>query len=153
MGVGVSRQFEPERNCGDCLKLMQSMVWCVTYKLVAAVLERVVKGARFGCHHCQGVIVHCYRIGAGCCGDEARSLALARASAAKGSRCGHCVLGHLSYNGAGEVAWDNAAAVVQYRPAAAQHNDAAQNLLGFMYRQGAAVARNHAKTMRWLKLV
>jgi len=30
--------------------------------------------------------------------------------------------------------------------------DAAQNLLGFMHRQGSAVARNHAKTMRWLKL-
>jgi len=91
----VGHHVEPEkRNCGDCLKLMQSMVWCVTYKLVAAVLERVVKGARFGCHHCQGVIVHCYSIGAGCCGDEAPSLALARASAAKGSSCGHCVLGH-----------------------------------------------------------
>jgi len=68
----VGRQFEPERNCGDCLKLMQSMVWCVTYKLVAAVLERVVKGARFGCHHCQGVIVHCYSIGAGCCVEMRR---------------------------------------------------------------------------------
>ncbi len=55
---------------------------------VNAAFELVEEGARFGCHHCQGVMARCYLYGYGCKKDEARSLELARGSSVKGSRYG-----------------------------------------------------------------
>jgi len=59
--------------------------------------ELAEEGARLGCQHCQGVLAHCYRYGAGCSKDEARSLALARRSARRGSKYGQFVLGCLYF--------------------------------------------------------
>ena len=88
------------------------------------------KGARLGCHHCQGVLAECYLSGAGCSRDVARSLALARQSAGKGSKYGQVVLGRLYRVGVGGFAQDYAAAFAQFRLAAAQGYDVAQCCLG-----------------------
>jgi len=112
----------------------------------------VEEGARLGCHHCQGVLAICYFFGLGCAKDAARSLALARASAGKGSKYGQWTLGWLYRLGEGGVAQDYAAAVAQYRLAAAQGYDAAQNCLGFMYNVGYGVAQDYAEALRWYKL-
>ncbi len=66
----------------------------------------------------------------------ARSLPLARESAAKGSKCGQYVIGDLSCSVAGGVAADLAAAVAQFQLAAAQDYDKAQCCLGVMYQLG-----------------
>ena len=55
--------------------------------------------------------------------------------------------------GEGGVAQDYAAALAQYRLAAAQQNyDSAQNSLGYMYACGFGVAQDYAKALRWFKL-
>jgi len=110
------------------------------------------EGARLGCHHCQGVLARCYEYGAGCSEDEARSLALARASAAEGSKYGQSCLGSFYYLGKGGVAQDYAAALAQTWPAAAQGYDVAQNFLGCLYAVGQGVAQDYAEALRWFKL-
>ena len=95
--------------------------------------ELAEEGALLGCHHCQGVLALCYRGGYGCSKDAARSLALARASAGKGSKYGQRALGCLYREGEGGVVQDYAVAVAQFRLAAAQDYDMAQNDLGIMY--------------------
>jgi len=112
----------------------------------------VEEGARLRCHHCQGVMAWCYLVGFGCVKDAARSLALARASAGKDSKYGQFVLGELYYLGEGGVAQDYAAAVAQYRLAAAQDYDLAQNELGFMCHKGYGVAQDRAEALRLYKL-
>ena len=105
-----------------------------------------------GCHHCQGVMASCYWSGLGCSKDAARSISLARASAAGGSKYGQRMLGVLYYKGEAGVAQDYAAAVEQYRLAAAQGYDRAQCDLGRMYSKGYGVAQDHAEALRWIKL-
>jgi TPR repeat protein len=114
--------------------------------------ELVEEGARLGCHHSQGVLAQCYFFGYGCSKDAARSLALARASAGKGSKYGQRTLGDLYYSGAGGVAQDYAAAVAQYRLAAAQGYDVAQHSVGYMYNMGYGVAHDLAEALQWYKL-
>jgi len=114
--------------------------------------ELAEEGARLGCHHSQGVMAFCYFGGFGCSKDAARSLALARASAGEGSKYGQLVLGRLYRMGAGGVAQDYAAAVAQFRLAAAQGYHTAQNCLGFMYDRGFGVAQDYAEALRWYKL-
>ncbi len=114
--------------------------------------ELAEEGARLDCHDCQGVVARCYWGGFGCSADEPRSLALARASAGKGSKYGQRTLGRLYQTGAGGVAQDDAAAVAQYRLAAAQHYDAAQYYLGYMYDNGYGVAQDKAEALRYYKL-
>ena len=120
------------------------------------------EGARSGCYHCQGVLSHCYMIGAGCSQDNQRSIALALESAAMGSKYGQCALGYL-YN---EFLYDGShhgeptnklllglpAAIVQLRLAAAQQYDVAQYRLGLMYHQGSGNARDHVEAMRLFNL-
>jgi len=110
------------------------------------------EGARLGCHHCQGVLAECYRSGTGCSRDVERSLALAHESAGKGSKYGQVVLGRLYLDGDGGVAQGCAAAVAQFRLAAAQGYDVAQWYLGDMYRYGWGVARDYAEALRLYKL-
>jgi hypothetical protein len=87
-------------------------------------------GARFGCHHCQGVLAYCYMYGIGCNQDEARSLELARESSVRGSRYGQYTLGALFYSGKAGLAKDVAQAVAFYRLAAAQGLDQGHYSLG-----------------------
>ena len=94
----------------------------------------------------------CYFFGLGCAKDAARSLALARASAGKGSKYGQLTLGKLYRLGEGGVAQDYAAAVAQFRLATAQGYDEAQNDLGYMHHKGQGVARDNAEALRWYKL-
>jgi len=114
--------------------------------------ELAEEGARLGCHSCQGVMAICYLFGAGCSQDAPRSLALARASAGEGSKYGQRTLGRLYREGKGGVAQDNAAAVANYRLAAAQGYDGAQCALGYMYHTGYGVAKDYAEALRWHKL-
>jgi len=114
--------------------------------------ELVEEGALLGCHHCHGVMALCYRSGFGCVKDAVRSLALARASAGKGSKYGQCVLGELYYKGEGGVAQDHAATVAQYRLAAAQGYDRAHCNLGYMHHMGYDVPQDYAEALRWYKL-
>ena len=112
------------------------------------------EGAGYGCYHCQGVLSHCYMIGAGCSKDNQRSVALALESAAMGSKYGQCALGYLYnvFHGGGNYLLDLPAAIVHLRLAAAQGYDVAQYRLGVMYRDGTGVARDHAEAMRLFKL-
>ena len=112
----------------------------------------VEEGARLDCHHCQGMMALCYLYGFGCLKDAARSLVLARESAVKGSKYGQETLGVLYHKGEGGVAQDYAAAVGQYRLAAAQQYDMAQNWLGFMHGVGHGVAKDYAEALRMYKL-
>jgi len=112
----------------------------------------VEEGARLGCHHCPGVLARYYLFGFGCAKYAARSLALARASADEGSKYGQLTLGKLYRLGEGGVAQDYAAAVAQYRLAAAQGYDEAQCGLAFMYHNGYGVAQDLAEALRWYKL-
>jgi len=115
--------------------------------------ELVVEGARLGCHHCQGVMAKCYFYGFGCSKDEARSLALARTSAGEGSsKYGQWMLGWLYRVGKGGVAQDYAAAVAQFRLAAAQGYDMAQCNLGYMHGMGHGIAKDKAEALRLYKL-
>jgi TPR repeat protein len=110
------------------------------------------KGARLGCHHCQGVMADCYWGGFGCEGDAARSLELARESSGKGSRYGQWVLGVFYRRGEGGVAQDYAQALALYRLAAAQNFDRAQYSLGDMYYHGNGVAQDYAEALRLYQL-
>jgi TPR repeat protein len=114
--------------------------------------ELAEEGTRLGCHHCQGVMACCYFYGLGCSEDATRSLALARASAGEGSKYGQWTLGWLYRVGEGGVGQDYAEAVAQYRLAAAQGYDRAQNELGCMYDAGYGVALDYAEALRWFKL-
>ena len=68
----------------------------------------VEEGARLDCHHCQGMMARCYLGGYGCGKDADRSVALARTSAARGSKYGQYTLGMLYQYGEGGVAQDYA---------------------------------------------
>ena len=114
--------------------------------------ELVEEGARLGCHHCQGVLAWCYRLGFRCEGDAARSLELMRASAGKGSRYGQYVLGRLYLYGAGGVAQDDAQAFALYQLAAAQNFDEAQYRLGYRYNAGLGVAQDDTEALRLYQL-
>jgi TPR repeat protein len=114
--------------------------------------ELMEEGARLGCCHSQGVMARCYLFGLGCSKDGARSLALARASAGEGSKYGQWTLGKLYREGEGGVVQDYAVAVAQFRLAAAQGDDGAQNELGFMHHMGYGVAKDKAEALWWYKL-
>ncbi len=120
---------------------------------VKAAFKLVEKGARLGCHHCQGVMAMCYWRGDGCVRDAARSLELARESSGKGSRYGQDTLGEFYRFGKEGVAQDHAQAVALYRLAAAQNLDGAQWILGHMYSRGLGVAQDDAEARRWYQLV
>ena len=113
------------------------------------------KGARFGCHHCQGVLAYCF-LGFpdvnGWVVDVAKSLELARESSGRGSRYGQHTLGTLHRRGAGGLAKDPAQALAFYRLAAAQGLAEAQCSLGVMYHFGDGVARDYAEALRWYQL-
>ena len=109
----------------------------------------VEDGARLGCHHCQGMMSRCYLGGYGCGKDADRSVALARTSAARGSKYGQYTLGMLYQYGEGGVAQDYPQAIVQYRLAAAQNHDEAQNNLGLMFGMGNGIAQNKAAALHW----
>jgi len=114
--------------------------------------ELVEEGTRLGCHHCPGILARCYLFGYGCARDAKRSLPIARASAGKGSKYGQTTFGWLSQRGEGGVAKDYAAAVAQFRLAAAQGYDAAQSELGYMCGMGHGASRDKAEALRWYKL-
>jgi TPR repeat protein len=118
------------------------------------------EGARWGCHHCQGVLAYCFwggygcvwRMvggGYGCVEDKARSLKFARESAGRGSKYGQYVLGWAHQRGGGGLAVDNTQALAFYRLAAAQGLDEAQYEIGDAYRHGCGVALDHAEALRW----
>jgi len=114
--------------------------------------ELAEEGARFGCHHCQGVMAYCYRLGCGCKKDEARSLELARESSGRGSRYGQVTLGDLHHHGGVGLAQNHAQAVAFYRLAAAQGLDAAQHSLGYMHFYGKGVDEHRNEALRWFQL-
>ncbi len=130
--------------------------------------ELVEEGARLGCHHCQGVMAFCHRIGYGCVRDEARSLELARESSKKGSRYGQFYLGYLLEKGrqgldaldpfscfrqkGPKIKQDVAEAARLYRLAAAQGHDIAQNNLACMLAEGRGVAQDTAESVRLYRL-
>ncbi len=114
--------------------------------------ELVEEGARLGCHHCQGIMAECYRLGCGCVRDAARSLELARKSSEKGSRYGQYVLGWLYRLGIGGVGRNPAQALALYRLAAVLNHDGAQFILGGMYRFGDGVAQDFAEALRLFQL-
>ena len=95
--------------------------------------ELVNMGYQMGCHHCQGVLAMCYKLGHGCVkADAVRSLELARESAKKGSKYGQCVLGELYRCGLGGLEKDSSKAEELFRLAVAQKLDWAQCSLGVM---------------------
>jgi TPR repeat protein len=115
--------------------------------------ELVAKGARLGCHHCQGVLAKCYRDGHGCEEDDVRSLELARESSGRGSRYGQIMLGWLYFRGRAGLAYVNTRQVLAFvRLAAAQDLDAAQFTLGDMYFDGGVVAQDYAEALRLYQL-
>ena len=119
--------------------------------------ELAEQGARWGCHHCQGVLACCLLGepllgGYGCKQDEARSLELARQSSGRGSRYGQLTLGKLLSLGKGGLARDYAQALAFYRLAAAQGLDYAQFELGCMYNNGFGVASDAVEVLRWFHL-
>jgi hypothetical protein len=114
--------------------------------------ELAEEGARFGCHHCQGVMAYCYCWGHGCEEDQALSLSFARESSGRGSRYGQHTLGGLHYSGRGGLARDRAQAVAFYRLAAAQGLDQAQLNLGAMHVLGNGVAQDDAEALRLFQL-
>jgi len=114
--------------------------------------ELAREGARSGCHHCQGVLAHCYCWGIGCEQDEALSMELARESSGRGSRYGQFTLGRLHRNGAGGLVVDYAQAAAFYGLAVAQGLDEAQFMLGIYYFCGSGVARDPVEALRWFQL-
>jgi TPR repeat protein len=121
--------------------------------------ELVEEGARFGCHHCQGVMAWCYWGGRGIPQDVTRSLELARESSEKGSRYGQYVLGRLYVYSIPGTAQNTAQAdalyqlaAALYRLAAAQNLDRAQLSLGYMYHHGQGVDRDRFEELRWYQL-
>jgi TPR repeat protein len=120
--------------------------------------ELAEEGARFGCHHCQGVLAYCYRgywyspCGIGCLANEKLSLELAEDSSKRGSRYGQLTLGQLHLFGKGGLARDKAQAVAFYRLAVAQNLDVAQHCLGSMYEDGFCVDQDLASARRLYQL-
>jgi TPR repeat protein len=111
------------------------------------------EGARWGCHHCQGVLAYCLWGGYGCVEDKARSLNFARESAGRGSKYGQYALGWLHQRGGGGIDVDNTQALSFYRLAAAQGLDEAQYEIGDMYRHGwFGVSLDHDEALRWYQL-
>jgi TPR repeat protein len=109
----------------------------------------VEEGARLGCHHCQGVMARCYRGGVGCSRDAAAALALAQASAAKGSRYGQTTLEYLYRLGQGGVALDEA--TQWFKLGAAQGLAMALNSIGVYHHYGHGVAADRREAIRWYK--
>jgi len=133
-------------------------LWMITDEMQGELEEQkrgfklAKQGARFGCHHCQGVMSYCLCWGYGCKRDAARSLELARESSGRGSRYGQFALGELHYWGRGGLAQDHAQAAAFYGLAAAQGLDAAQCLLGHMYQKGHGVSQDFAEALRLFQL-
>jgi TPR repeat protein len=125
-------------------------------KNMNAAFKLVEDGARFGCHHCQGVMAHCYWGGYGCVEDESRSLELAHQSSGKGSKYGQCMLGRLYNWGEGGVAEDRTEALALYQLAAAQNLDEAQWSLGRMYceipHKIQSFTQDYAEALRFYQL-
>ena len=117
-----------------------------------AAFKLVEEGTRLGCHHCQGVMAECYRIGRGCLRDDALSLKLAHESSDKGSRYGQYTLGVFYRRGGAGVAQDYAQALTLFRFAAAQNFDWAQCSLGYMYANGHGVAQHGPISLQLFKL-
>jgi TPR repeat protein len=107
------------------------------------------EGVRLGCHHCQGVMACFYHFGCGCRPHQARSLELARESAARGSRYGQYTLGQLHGFGREGLERDSDQQLVFFRLAAAQGLDAAQYQLGDMISVGYHVVRDCIEGLRW----
>jgi hypothetical protein len=114
--------------------------------------ELAGEGARLGCHHCQGVMAHCYLYSCGCEENLALSLELARESSGGGSRYGQFTLGELRRWGYAGLARDYAQAVAFHRLAAAQGLDGAQYQLGHLHFMGESVAQDLAEALRWWQL-
>jgi len=150
LGDLPSRALEAWLLIGDLLMIDDDMEGELEEQMRG--FELAEEGARFGCHHCQGVMAVCYCWGFGCEEDAARSLELARESSVWGSRYGQLTLGRLHFLGAGGLAQDYAQAVVFYGLAAAQGLNAAQFLLGEMYKCGHGVAKDRAEALRWFQL-
>ena len=112
--------------------------------------ELAEKGARLGCHHCQGVMAMCYSYSYR--RDAVLSLKLARKSSEKGSKYGQFVLGYLYDFGEGCAPQDYAQAYRLYQLAVAQNFDEAQCSLGHLYRLGDGVAQNYVEALRWFQL-
>ena len=110
------------------------------------------QSSRLGCMHGSGVLAYCLARGIGCRRAHWRSVQLARASAAAGSRYGQFVMGCMYRFGCGGLARDQDQCLVYLRLAAAQGLDAAQCYLGDMYADGHCVARDLAEAMRWWQL-
>ena len=111
--------------------------------------ELAARGARLGCHHCQGVVAFYYDLGYGCEKDRALMLELVTASSEMGSRYGQLMLGDLYRHGLRGLALDQDQATALYRLAAAQGLDMAQNTLGSLYMHGKTVAVNWEEALRW----
>ncbi len=108
----------------------------------------VEEGTRLGCHHCQGLLAMCYRMGHSCVkANAAQSLELALDSSKNGSMYGQWVLGKLYKHGDG-VAPDDAQAFKCYSLAAEQKFDGAQLSLGLMYYQGCGVRQDYNKAFQ-----
>ena len=129
------------------------------------------EGAGLGCHNCQGMLAFCLLEGVGCAqearitqialtndgelhadgeadadsAEEPRCLAMARASAAKGSKHGQWTLARFYYRGEGGVAMDYDAGVALWRLAAAQGYDRAQDDLGSHFQ----CAEEDAEALVW----
>ena len=114
--------------------------------------ELAEKGSRLGCHHCQGVMAHCYLNSCGCEENLALSLELARESSGRGSKYGQFTLGELYRWGYAGLARDYAQALAFHRLAAAQGLDCAQYELGHLHFIGEGVARDDAEALRWSQL-
>ena len=113
--------------------------------------ELVNVGYQMGCHHCQGVLAMCYKLGHGCVkADAVRSLELARESAKKGSKYGQCVLGELYRCGLGGLEKDSSKAEELFRLAVAQKLDWAQCSLGEI--KGWYSDQHRAEAMRLYQL-
>ena len=119
--------------------------------------EIAQEGASFGCHHCHGVVVSCYVQGFVTAvvseAYDARMLAVARDSSARGSRYGQLALGMMhEWPWGGSLAVDYTTAATLYRLAAAQGLDAAQFMLGEMCYYGRGTAQDNAAALMWFHL-
>jgi TPR repeat protein len=110
-------------------------------------LRLAKEGARWGCHHCKGVMANirwANMLGS----SQPQPLVWARESASKGSKFGQYVLGEFYQNGRFGLKEDFAAAVAHYQLAVAQNYCEAQYDLGWLYDMGIFVEQNFAEAMR-----
>jgi TPR repeat protein len=114
--------------------------------------ELAEKGARLGCHHCQGVMAFCYTVGFRCVQDVSQLLELAHKSSDMGSKYGHFALGCFNYFGLGNVSQNRVQAVSFFRLAAAQNLDEAQCELGLLHLRGVAQDDDDDDVLRWFHL-